>query len=178
MSALPGQLSRGMPPRDPIVELARAVKDLQQQVDALRAAPQQMIQIAWGSYNGTAPNDGTWRPYATTNTITAPGNGFDRLSWFMWSDAGQTFDTSGLVGAQAWFNAVSGCPLASGGGGSQSNGGQVINASTVLLYTSTGWAAAAGATFNLQTYAYFNGTASTPGTANCQTNAMLIWTKS
>lgn len=177
----PGQFGHGAPrSTDPNVDLTRMVKDLQKQVDQLRSTPQTMIAMATGAYNNsTPPNDTTWRPYATTNTLTAPGNGFDRLSWFVWSDSGQTFTGAGILGAQTWFHALSGCPITSGGGTGQSTGtsGGAVSASAVWVSTMTGWANAGGATFNFQTQAYFSG-AATANTGNAATNALVIWTKS
>lgn len=181
MITLPGQVSHGMPPGDPLTGFARSITDLQRQIDELRSTPQQMVQAVFQNQSvSTSINDTTLRPYAATATITVPV-GFDRLSIVSNSLTSTNF-TGSASDVAAWteIHAIVGCPFGSVSGVLSDIGptGATLLAqvNSSLTYSDSGWSGYAGSTFNIRTQAYFNG-ATTTGTTFIVTNALILWTR-
>lgn len=76
----PGQLSHGMPAGSPLSEQARGIKDLQRQIDELKAAAAQQILVQTVSYNSFTLTFTGSSSYFGPPPIAVPP-GCTRLTW-------------------------------------------------------------------------------------------------
>ena len=195
---LPGQISHGISPADPMRELSRTDRDLQRQIDEMKAAAaqQNVIQSVYLATSGqTFPNDNAWHDYGLSTAYVVPPN-CTRLTWFLWATSGTSFSAgqTGVLEVQIGAGNLANGSDQFGQGPyiAQTSGtatgmamtsqvtwtGSVPNQGGITGPGSSGSGAyTPGSTIYLSVYALAAG-ASNAGSSGVNLNGVLIWSRS
>lgn len=165
---LPGTLGFNRPPvADPVVDLARRIKDLE---DRLSASSRPVIIQNVSTYASSLTFTGSYAAYATSSTYSVPV-GYNTLTYVLNVQAGATPTAGSSLGLSVYLGAGSAGTTSIGNG--TASAGAANGALSVV--TPMAGAQPASGSFKLSCLVDLYAGTMQAGTGNASVNGVLMW---